>query len=183
MNLCVYGASSDQIERVYITAGEELGRQMAARGHGLIFGGGATGLMGAVVRGVSEGGGWSLGIAPEFFHKEGVLSDQCSEFLFTKTMRQRKELMEERADGFIMTPGGIGTFEEFFEILTLKQLGRHEKPIAILNTGGYYDSLMELLAGTAAHGFMSEACLNLCAAFRKPADVLAYMEQEKGYKI
>ena len=176
MNLCVYGASSEQIDRRYIEAGEALGHLMAQRGHKLVFGGGATGLMGAVVRGVAAEGGESLGIAPAFFNVEGVLSKQCSRFLFTETMRERKERMELEADGFIMTPGGIGTYEEFFEILTLKQLGRHCKPIGILNVGGYYDQLLDLLEKTVEKGFMSEACLGIYRAHEEPAALLDYME-------
>lgn len=176
MNLCVYGASSEAIDRRYIKAGEELGKLMARRGHSLIFGGGATGLMGAVVRGVSSEGGRSIGIAPRFFDVEGVLYKECSQMIFTETMRERKELMEQKADGFIMTPGGIGTFEEFFEILTLKQLGRHNKPIGILNTGGYFDPLIDLLKETANRGFMGKACLKLYFVSESPAEVLDYME-------
>ena len=114
MNLCLFGASSADIDTLYVDAIRELGRSIAGRGHTLVFGGGATGLMGAAVRGVREGRGNVTGIAPKFFDKPGILYEQCSEFIFTDTMRQRKHIMEERSDAFIMVPGGIGTFEEFF---------------------------------------------------------------------
>ena len=114
MNICVYGASSDAIDPRFLAAGEALGREMARRGHGLIFGGGGHGLMGAVARGMTQGGGSITGIAPRFFNVDGVLYDGCTEFLYTETMRERKALMESKADAFVMTPGGIGTYEEFY---------------------------------------------------------------------
>jgi uncharacterized protein (TIGR00730 family) len=176
MNICVYGASSDLIDRIYLDAGRTLGQRMAERGHGLVFGAGATGMMGAAVRGVTEKDGRSIGVAPRFFDQPGVLYENCSEMIFTETMRQRKEIMEQRSDGFIMTPGGIGTYEEFFEILTLKQLGRHEKPIGILNAGGYFDDLAKLLEDTAAKGFMHEDCLKLYFITDDVEKLLDYME-------
>ena len=109
--------------------------------------------MGAAVRGVREGRGNVTGIAPKFFDKPGILYEQCSEFIFTDTMRQRKHIMEERSDAFIMVPGGIGTFEEFFEVLVLKQLNQLDKPIAIFNPGDYFAPLMQMLSmlsGTAS---------------------------------
>ena len=105
MNLCLFGASSADIDTLYVDAVRELGRNIAGRGHTLVFGGGATGLMGAAVRGVREGRGNVTGIAPKFFDKPGILYEQCSEFIFTDTMRQRKHIMEERSDAFIMVPG------------------------------------------------------------------------------
>ena len=176
MNICVYGASSNDIRREYIETVETLGREMARRGHALVFGGGAQGLMGAVVRGVTEGGGKSVGVAPTFFQVDGVLYEHCTEFIPTETMRQRKEIMEQRAEAFVMTPGGIGTFEEFFEILTLKQLGRHNKPIAVLNLCGYFDPMIEMLRTTVSEGFMREACLHLFGVFARPEELLDYLE-------
>lgn len=176
MNICVYGASSNDIRREYIETVERLGRAMARRGHGLVFGGGAQGLMGAAVRGVMEAGGKSIGVAPTFFQVDGVLFEGCTEFIPTETMRQRKEIMEQRSDAFIMTPGGIGTYEEFFEILTLKQLGRHNKPIAILNISGYFDDMIRMLRTTVSEGFMREACLGLFGVFSEPEALLDYLE-------
>ena len=179
MKLCVYGASSNHINPAYLEAGVLLGKRMVERGHSLVFGGGATGLMGAVVHGVEEAGGHSLGISPRFFDVPGIIYKNCSEFIYTETMRERKDLMEQNSDGFIMTPGGIGTFEEFFEILTLKQLGRHQKPIGILNTGGYFDHLEQLLQMTADRGFMGEECLQLYCITDDVETLLDYMEQKK----
>lgn len=177
MNLCIYGASSDRIDPAYVAAVEALGRALAARGHGLVFGGGARGLMGAAARGVTAGRGYILGVAPGFFNVDGVLYPHCTEFIYTETMRERKQIMEDRADGFIMVPGGIGTYEEFFEMLTLKQLGRHGKPIAILNLGGYYDLLQQMLEQTIDQGFMQPACRQLYDVFTDAQAMLDYLEQ------
>lgn len=176
MNICVYGASSDAIDKKYIKAGEKLGEEMARRGHSLIFGGGACGLMGAVARGMSRGNGKIIGIAPSFFNVDGVLYDKCDEFIYTETMRERKQLMEDKSDAFIMTPGGIGTFEEFFEIFTLKQLGRLKKAIAVLNTGGYYDAFSDLMQRTADEHFMQPKSLTLYSLFEDCDALLDYIE-------
>lgn len=175
MNICVFGASSNDINQAYIAAGEQLGREIAAAGHELVFGGGRTGLMGAVARGVRSGGGRITGIAPAFFDKPGILVEEYHEFIFTDTMRERKELMDQKADAFIMTPGGIGTMEEFFEIYTLKQLDRHSKPIGILNVNGYYDELIQMLVHTAEKGFMDMKCIDLFCVSEDPVELLDKM--------
>ena len=127
MNICMYGSASNDIDRIYIEKTEELSKKLAARGHSLVFGGGAHGLMGAAARGVKKGGGSILGVIPKFFENETIeaIYDKCDELLTPDTMRERKQLMEDNSDAFIITPGGIGTYEEFFEILTSKQLCRH----------------------------------------------------------
>ena len=176
MRICVYGSSSDLIDREYIEQGEALGRKMAERKIGLVFGGGACGLMGAAARGVRDGKGEIIGVAPTFFKVDGVLFRECSEFIPTETMRERKQIMEDKSDAFIMTPGGIGTYEEFFEIFTLKQLGRHNKPIAIFNVKGYYDEMLAMLEKTVKGNFMREASLNLYKAFTDIDEMLDYIE-------
>lgn len=177
MNICVYGASSNKIDQSYIKHGEQLGRVIAERKHTLIFGGGANGLMGAAARGVYEKGGRIIGVAPGFFNVDGILFENCDELIRTETMRERKQKMEDLADGFIMTPGGIGTFEEFFEILTLKQLGRHQKPIAVLDTNGYYDSLVQMMRDAVEGEFMTESCLSLYGIFSSPEEAVKYIEE------
>ncbi len=179
MNICVYGASSNDIDQAYITAGEQLGREMAAGEHTLIFGGGQTGLMGAVARGMKSGNGKIIGIAPAFFDKPGILVEEYHEFIFTETMRERKDLMEQKSDAFIMTPGGIGTMEEFFEIFTLKQLGRHSKLIGILNVNGYYDELIQMLVHTAEKGFMDMKCIELFCVSESPTELLEMITKDK----
>ena len=179
MNICIYGASSDRLDGIYFKEAEELGRLMAESGCTLIFGGGKTGLMGACARGARKAGGRIIGISPEFFNEPGILDEECDEFYFTHTMRERKQLMEEKSDAFIALPGGIGSYEEFFEILTLKQLGRHAKPIALLNTDGYYEPFYAMLEHTAKLGFMSESCLGIFKVCPTPAAALEHVLTEK----
>lgn len=176
MKICVYGAASKDIDAAFITAGEALGESLSKRGHDLVFGGGNDGLMGAVARGTHRGGGHITGIAPSFFNVDGVLYELCDEYIYTTTMRERKQKMEDLSDAFIVSPGGIGTFEEFFEILTLRQLKRHAKPIAILNTDGYYDHMLAMLRNTADRRFMSERNLDLFFISADVDEILDYIE-------
>ena len=143
MRICVYGAASATIDEYYKQEVKKLGLEMAKRGHSLVFGGGGHGLMGAVADGIHEGGGHILGVIPKFFGDESIeaVFESCDELIEPNTMRERKQIMEDNADAFVIVPGGIGTFEEFFEILTLKQLCRHNKPIAIFNVKGYYQEM------------------------------------------
>ncbi len=177
MNICIYGASSTLIDDSYIKAGEKLGKVMANHNHSLVFGGGASGLMGAVARGMTEiGKGKIIGIAPSFMNVDGILYEGCTDFIYSETMRERKQLMDENSDAFVVTPGGIGTFDEFFEILTLKQLGRHNKPIAILNTNGYYDHLKSFLKNCIDEKFMNPACADLIHFADEPEEIINYIE-------
>ena len=175
MRLCLFGASSDQLSAVYFEAVNSLGKEMGRRQIGLVFGGGATGLMGAACKGVKETDGEIIGIAPKFFDREGVLFQNCDEMIFTDTMRERKQRMEDLSDGFVVVPGGIGTLEEFFEIFTLRQLERHRKPIALFNINGYFDKLVELLEHTAREGFMSSQNLSLLGIFDNAGRLLDYL--------
>ena len=177
MNICLYGASSNAIAKSYINPTEELGAKIAERGHTLIYGGGAAGLMGAAARGAYSRGGKIIGIVPSFLNVDGILFDKCDEMIFTDTMRERKQLMEERANAFIVTPGGVGTFDEFFEILTLKQLGRHSKPIAVFNINGYFDSLIEQLKNAVHKQFMNPESFELCMFTDNADKLINYIEQ------
>lgn len=178
MKICVYGAASSLIDEVYIKAGEELGRKMVERGHSLVFGGGRSGMMGAPARGVYEKGGHILGIAPEFFEENNpeVSFEYCTEFIKTDSMRERKRLLDESSDAFIVSPGGIGTFDEFFEILTLKQLGRHNKAIVILNTNGYYNYLLKMMEVSIEKQFITRDCVELYKVVDNVDEALDYIE-------
>lgn len=177
MNVCVYGASSSAIDKVYIEAVEELGEVIAERGHAVVFGGGASGSMGAAARGARRRGGAVIGIAPTFFNVDGVLFPDCTEFISPETMRERKKLLEEKSDGFVITPGGIGTYDEFFEILTLKQLGRHNKPIVIYNVDGYYNPMLAMLADAMEKSFVMESVGELYAVLTDAEAVVRYIEE------
>ena len=180
MNICLYGASSNKIDENYIKMTKTLGEIMGSQGHTLVYGGGANGLMGAAARGVRRGGGKVIGVAPSFFNVDGILFDDCSEFIYTETMRERKQIMEQKADAFVAVPGGIGTFDEFFEILTLKQLGQHKKPIALFNINGYYDNLLRLFENSAKEGFITEEASLLAPSFTNPKELVKYFENYKA---
>lgn len=183
MKICVYGASSSIIDNSFIKSGEELGKRLAQNGHTIVYGGGAEGMMGAVARGAHGVGGNVIGIAPAFFKVDGVLYDGCTDFIYTETMRERKALLEEKSDGFAVTPGGIGTFDEFFEILTLRQLGKHTKPIAIFNVNGYFNPMLDMLQNAIEKNFMTEK--NNCLYFVSDnADaIIKYFENYTPEKI
>lgn len=175
MRICVYGASSEAISDFYKEEIYKLGKMLANRKIDIVYGGGAQGLMGAVARGVFENGGDVLGVSPDFFDVDGVLYENCSKMIFTKTMRERKTIMENNADAFIMTPGGCGTFEEFFEILTLKQLQRHNKAIVIYNCGGYFDVLLEMMERSIEQRFTKPATRELYYVTDDPQDAIGYI--------
>ena len=172
MKICVFAASSDHLDGVYLEAAERVGRLLGQGGHTLIFGGGQTGLMGACARGAAENGAEIIGIAPRFFDEPGVLYEHCSRFVWTDSMAERKTAMEEEADGFLVLPGGIGTMEEYFEVLTLRQLGRHAKPIALLNTAGYFDSLAAFLRSMVDKGFAGHEVPALSPLCGSPEEAL-----------
>jgi hypothetical protein len=178
MKICVFGAASALIDNKYIDEVERLGQKMAERGHSLVFGSGGAGLMGAAARGVKKGGGYILGVVPSFFKEGGVesLYEHCDKVIYTKTMRERKAIMEDEADAFIVVPGGVGTFEELYEIITLKQLLRHDKAIAILNIDGYYNGLEAFMKTAEERKFITASCLNLYSMFDDVDKLLDYIQ-------
>lgn len=180
MRICVYGAASPTIDPEYIEKVEILGREMVARGHSLVFGGGGNGLMGAAARGVYSAGGHILGVIPSFFRTEEIeaICEVCNELIEPETMRERKQIMEDNADAFIVVPGGIGTFEEFFEILTLKQLCRHNKPIVLYNLKGYYDDLNAVMEQAMKKGFIRENCKELYQITDDLEELFGYVEAD-----
>lgn len=178
MRICVYGAASPTIDPEYIRQVEIMGSMMAQRGHSLVFGAGGNGLMGAAARGFRAGGGKIVGVIPRFFAAEDIeaVYDGCDELIETDTMRERKQAMEDNADAFVVVPGGIGTFEEFFEILTAKQLCRHNKPIAIYNLLGYYNELNQVMLSAMEKNFIRDDCRELFALSDDVDALLDYIE-------
>jgi uncharacterized protein (TIGR00730 family) len=178
MKICVFGAASNEIEKTYILAVEEFGEKIANQGHALVFGAGGNGMMGAAARGVHKGGGKIYGVIPSFFRDEKIeaIFDKCDELIFTETMAQRKTKMEELADAFVIVPGGIGTFEEFFEVLTLKQLGRHTKPIVVYDVNGYYKKMEEFLDVSVKEKFICKNCKDLYYYSENQDDIMKYID-------
>jgi uncharacterized protein (TIGR00730 family) len=141
----VYCSSSKHVPSCYFEAARELGTSIALAGWVLIYGGNHVGCMGALSDAARAAGGKVVGITPELLVQCGIADNHCSELIVTTGMRQRKALLEARGDAFVALPGGLGTFEEVFEILVSKLLGYHQKPIVLLNLAGYYAPLLEMI--------------------------------------
>lgn len=180
MKICVYGAASNEIDQNYINIVEDLCEKLAKRGHSLVFGAGNGGLMGAAARGFHKGGGEVTGVVPVFFQNEDIepLYAECTKILSTPDMGTRKTIMEDLADAFVVAPGGIGTFDEFFQVLTLKQLRQHNKPIALFNINGYYYSVQALMHNSTEEKFLREDCLTLyeCFSENQTDELITYIE-------
>ncbi len=172
MKICIFGASGNELAREYFDAARRLGELLAEGGHTLVYGGGSTGLMGACADGVKARGGRAVGIAPRYFDEADFLRKDFGELLFTETMAERKALMLELSEAFIVLPGGTGTMDEFFETLALKQLGRQPKALVLLDTLGYYAPLYALLRDMVAKGFTGPSALEMIALCPTPEEAL-----------
>lgn len=155
--ICVYCGSSPGVRPVYRAAAERLGRTLAARGLGLVYGGGRVGLMGAVADAVLAAGGEAIGVIPEALQAWEVGHQGLTALHVVASMHERKAMMADLADGFIALPGGIGTLEELFEIWTWGQLGYHRKPLALLDVDGYFSRLEAFIGHMVAEGFLKAA--------------------------
>jgi hypothetical protein len=153
-SICVYCGSADHLKPEYMEAAYQMGKAIAERGLQLWYGAGKTGLMGAVADGALAAGGEVVGVIPAMFYTPQLAHDGLSRLEIVDSMHQRKERLATQAEAFIALPGGYGTFEELFEILTWAQIGLHQKPIGILNTAGYFDPLMGMVEQALREGFI-----------------------------
>jgi uncharacterized protein (TIGR00730 family) len=175
-SLCVYCASSDRLDPKYATAATALGREMAKRGWGLVYGGGKVGLMGAVAKAVKASGGRVVGVIPEFMKEKELAYDEADEMHSVVTMRERKLMMETKADAFVALPGGWGTLEEIMEILTLRQLDVLRKPVVIFNQDGFYDELLKFFERMVAEKFNKPSNLQLFTVAKTVDEIFAQLE-------
>jgi uncharacterized protein (TIGR00730 family) len=152
--IAVYCGSNKGVRPEYAAAAEELGTLLAREKIELVYGGGMVGLMGAVADAALKHGGHVIGVIPEKLMIKEVVHERLPDLRVVKTMHERKALIADLADGFIALPGGYGTFEEFFEILTWSQLGWHQKPFGLLDVAGFYQQLQEFLNHTQNEGFI-----------------------------
>ncbi len=157
MNLCVFCGSSDGAQPEYLEAATQLGQTMAANGHGLVYGGASVGLMGAVADAVIAHGQTAIGVLPEGLAQRELAHAGLTELHIVDTMHERKAMMADLSDAFIVLPGGIGTLEEMFEVWTWGQLGIHNKPLGLLNVNHYYNGLTSFLDHVTSEGFMGSA--------------------------
>jgi len=180
MNITLYGASRENIDQTYKDAVEALGAEIAKRGHTMVFGAGGTGLMGAAARGIRKNGGKIIGVTPRFMHKLEPIYENCTEIIDTKTMSERKDMMEKLADAFIIVPGGIGTFDEFFQVLTLKSLGRFDKPIILFNVNNFFDNLLSVIGSDIFKGFINLSVASCFNVSESPESTLDLIEKLTG---
>ena len=182
MRVCIYGAASTQIPEIYTKTAYSFCKKLAERGHSLVFGAGDGGMMGASARGFHDAGAHVMGVAPTFF-KETVIEklyEKSNVIVYTESMGMRKSVMESNADAFVVMPGGIGTYDEFFQILTLKQLKVIRQPIVLFNINQFYDPMKQLIETAMEQKFLRSDTLELCRVFSedKIDELIEFIETE-----
>jgi uncharacterized protein (TIGR00730 family) len=190
--ICVYCGSSDKIPAVYLEAATQMGTAIAWRGLELWYGAGSTGLMGAVADGAMQAGGSVVGVLPEMFNTPQLAHTRLSRLEIVPDMHQRKQRLADQADAFIALPGGYGTFEELFEILTWAQIGLHSKAVGLLNIRAYFDPLVTMVEHARREGFIYDehralfsvqadpgALLDSLEAYRPPAGLQRWLTREE----
>lgn len=171
-NICVYCGSARGTDPAHVDAARRVGTILSRRGLGLVYGGGRVGLMGVVADAVLEGGGRVVGVIPEALATKEVAHEGLTQLHVVADMHQRKALMADRADAFLTLPGGIGTFEEFFETLSWAGLKLHHKPMGLLNVAGYFDPLLAMLDHAVTEGFLRQEFLELLVVSDDPEAIV-----------
>lgn len=176
MDICVFCASSRTLDGRFLDLAREVGAALAARGHRLVSGGGRVGMMGTVAEGARGGGASTIGVIPQSLVDLEVADTKSDELVVTDGMAARKIVMIERANAFLVLPGGIGTLDELFEVWTTATLGLHAKPIVLLDVNGFYAGLLGWLAGLADQGFLRREALALLQVARNTDEALDCIE-------
>ena len=179
-SVCVYCGSRPGADAAFAEVARQTGHWIGTHGGQLVYGGGNNGLMGMVADATLAAGGRVVGVIPKALVEKEWAKLDCTELHVVNTMHDRKRMMAERADAFVALPGGIGTFEELFEVWTWRQLGYHDKPVGLLNTGGYYDELLAFLQSSVRHGFMSDWQMGLVRTGNEVQPLLADLVQAAG---
>jgi len=175
-SICVFCGSQSGLKPAYREAARLMGRELATRGIGLVFGGGRIGVMGALADAALDAGGHVTGIIPRPLADKEIAHAGVQTLELVESMHERKQLMSQRADAFVALPGGLGTLEELFEVLTWAQLGIHAKPVGLLNVAGYFDSLLRFFDEMVAQGFVSAVERERLVVADSPADLIARLE-------
>lgn len=181
--ICVYCGSSPGRNPAFSLAAASLAKTMCERGIGLVYGGAAVGVMGALANAVLDAGGEAIGVIPKSLAIKEVAHENLTELHVVSSMHERKAMMAELADGFIALPGGWGTLEEIFEILTWAQLGFHEKPCGLLNIEGYYDGLIGFLDNAIEQQFVRDVCRPMLMTASEPASLLDRFTSYQAPKV
>ena len=179
-SICVYCGSRPGENPAFAQAAQAVGQWIGEHGGQLVYGGGRGGLMGVVAETTRLAGGRVVGVIPQALVDKELANRQCDELHIVQTMHERKAMMAERSDAFVALPGGIGTFEELFEVWTWRQLGYHGKPLGLLNVAGYYDGLLAFLRTSVASGFMGEWQMELLQADISAEPLLRNLVQATG---
>jgi hypothetical protein len=174
-SVTVYCSSGSHVPPAYFAAAAELGDAIARQRWTLVYGGNSVGCMGALADAARAGGGTVIGVTPQVLVDKGIADEQCDELVITQDMRQRKAILEERADAFIALPGGLGTFEEIFEIIVGRLLGTHAKPIVLLNIAGYYDPLLAMIDHGVEQRFIKSSARELFRVFAAVSPAIDYL--------
>jgi hypothetical protein len=180
-SVCVYCGSRNGTLPVYADVARQVGTWIGQHNGQLVYGGGGNGLMGLVAQATADAGGRVVGIIPKALKATENMGTACTELHVVDTMHERKHMMAERADVFLALPGGIGTFEEFFEVWTWRQLGYHDKPIGLLNTQGYYDGLLAFAHHSVSQGFLNDWQMDLIRSDTEPTALLKELVQAAGF--
>jgi cytokinin riboside 5'-monophosphate phosphoribohydrolase len=180
LSVCVFCASASGLPEEYRRAARELGAELARRGHRLVYGGGNVGLMGELARSVHRHGGTVFGAIPRTLLDRELAYGQADELLVTDTLRDRKAAMDDHADAFLALPGGFGTLEELLEVITLRQLRVHDRPVVLLNVAGYYDAFLAMARSMVAQGFAPEGEGVLFRVASTPAEAVDLAELGPG---
>jgi len=181
MKICVYCASSAQVDKTYFDATEKLAKEFVKAGIEVVYGGGAIGLMGRLADTIIDNGGKIKGIMPKFMNEVEWAHKKVEDFEFTDTMHERKAKFLEDIDGLVTLPGGSGTLEELLEAITLKRLGQFTKPIVILNANGFYEPLRQMLEKCVSENFMNEKHLQMWKFVDRPEDVINSIKNAESW--
>lgn len=180
-SLCVYCGSREGSKPEFTQAAQSVGTWIGTHGGQLVYGGGKGGLMGLVAESTLRSGGRVVGVIPRTLVEREWANHDCSELHIVDTMHDRKRMMAERADAFLALPGGIGTFEELFEVWTWRQLGYHDKPVGLLNIAGYYDPLLVFLQSSVNSQFMTSSQMELTRTGTEVEPLLRELIQDAGW--
>jgi hypothetical protein len=182
-SVTVYCSSSRQVAPIYFDVAAQLGAAIAQNGWRLVYGGNLIGCMGALADAARAAGGKVTGITPQLLVDQGIADDNCDELVVTAGMRDRKALMEERADAFVTLPGGLGTFEEVFEILVGRLLGYHAKPIVLLNVQDYYRPLLDMIEHGIERRFIKPAAREAYFVAPNVTETIGFLAGNNGSKL
>ena len=183
MNICVFCSSSNAVNQSYFDHAEQLGQLIGSRKHSLIYGGANVGLMEHVAQSVKANGGHITGVIPQKIHDNDLSSTHPDELIITPTMDARKNIMREKSDAFISLPGGFGTLEEILEVITLKQLDYHQKPVVFINTNHFFDALFRQFEHSYVEMFAKENYRKIYKVAENPLEAISYIENYKHEQV